>query len=1077
MEAMWRRLRRIPVGWIDAATTEARSARARWGGAWRRVPAGGPSWSIASIASVAPSTSVATNRRAPAPPPPTTTTATAGSAGSRVACIRRPPPPLVDPSRGAPAARLDARRGFAASPTSSSDGTHNPVSSILPRKHFTDAMRAARDAGDVPAVMKHFAELCERYPDSQGPGAFEILLSVAAAEGNPEAAVDTLEAMLSLGYPPTHHTHRKIIVAHNRGGQLDRAWEWLQMLAESEGNEYLAHAEGNAGARLFDAILVGAGKVADANVFNECWRVMRSMGVDPTEGTLEAHMLMESKVGWSEGVETAWERRDAGFEYLHPISKRSPRLFCRRVEAHARIATYLLKPRDVRRGGRAVGVGGDGGGRAGGRHSRETRRAAWISRAAAAIALDELYARTTPEPATDTAVNGDASGTHAVTHPRDVRDATTTLCNAYAACGDSDAIRDLMERAQLAGVAPDSHMFNALLRSEAADRSLAWDPAEDAGGNAGGGFSVGGSIPAGDVAGPGAGIGYTHAEELQDAVIRVEEMMRDMLESGVRPDLHSFMALLAAYAKVGDVAAAGDALAGMKARGIELDTWAFNALLQACAAASDLDAASKVRASMKKSSVAADDITFLHLFTACARRTRQVAVALRDEEDWDEEWEWGGDGEGGAWVDEDEDGARRHHLGARAAESHAKLAGALLVDPGVGGSIPGGDLRGTLGRTIGVREAAAAAAAAAREGLSSVRGVFEDLRSDGEPIRLTPASVDAHRFPPSSSSLSRRQHVHAASPELARARAALREFRADMDASGVAFTPQCATALVQTMGRLREFDEMMAFVRSPPPGVPPDVYMYTQALHALAQDPFHWRRAHSTGDEGNDGSDDVRDASRRVETGPEAALQLADEMTSLGVAHTRVTLNCVLLACAHLRDYDEAIRRFETHVNGGGEVGVDTYNALLRCAWAAGVFSQNASSIAQALENEGLKPNAHTELTLRRCGGFGQGMGGDRDASDALLRRFGFAVEAPAPPPREPMPWEKDDEDEKMPTSSSAYKGPPPRKPLVAEIGVDVEDDDDVDKLAEGDMEEPLVYSRKDGKLTRAGRRWEKGRK
>mmetsp|Transcript_3752 Transcript_3752/g.14037 ORF Transcript_3752/g.14037 Transcript_3752/m.14037 type:complete len:597 (-) Transcript_3752:49-1839(-) len=377
------------------------------------------------------------------------------------------------------------------------------------------------------------------------------------------------------------------------------------------------------------------------------------------------------------------------------------------------------------------------------------------------------------------------------------------------------------------------------------------------------------------------------------------------------------------------------------------------------------------------------------------------------------------------------------------------------------------------------RRLAPAAAAAAREGLSSVRGVFEDLRGDGEPIRLTPASsIDDASSPPSSSSLSRRRNVtHAASPELARARAALREFRADMDASGVAFTPQCATALVQTMGRLREFDEMMAFVRSPPPGVPPDVYMYTQALHALAQDPFHWRRDGASGDEGNDGSDDVRDASRRVETGPEAALQLADEMTSLGVAHTRVTLNCVLLACAHLRDYDEAIRRFETHVNGGGEVGVDTYNALLRCAWAAGVFAQNASSIARALEDEGLKPNAHTELTLRRCGGFGQGMGGDRDASDALLRRFGFAVEAPAVPPIEPMPWEKDDENEKTTTSSSAYEGPPPRKPLVAEIGIDVEDDDDVDELAEGDMEEPLVYSRKDGKLTRAGRRWEKGRK
>ena len=200
-------------------------------------------------------------------------------------------------------------------------------------------------------------------------------------------------------------------------------------------------------------------------------------------------------------------------------------------------------------------------------------------------------------------------------------------------------------------------------------------------------------------------------------------------------------------------------------------------------------------------------------------------------------------------------------------------------------------------------------------------------------------------------------------------------------------------------------------------------------------------------------------------------------MTSLGMAHTRVTLNCVLLACAHLRDYDEAIGRFETRVNGGGEVGVDTYNALLRCAWAAGVFSQNASSIAQALENEGLKPNAHTELTLRRCGGFGQGMGGDRDASDALLRRFGFAVEAPRAAAAGADALGEGRRGRENADELVGVQGPPPRKPLVAEIGVDVEDDDDVDKLAEGDMEEPLVYSRKDGKLTRAGRRWEKGRK
>jgi len=111
----------------------------------------------------------------------------------------------------------------------------------------------------------------------------------------------------------------------------------------------------------------------------------------------------------------------------------------------------------------------------------EVRRAAWLSRGAAAIALDELYARVTPE------TSGDGSGNvstvarddAAVTHPRDVRDATTTLCNAYAVCGDSDAIRDLMERMSEAGVKPDAFVFNALLRSEAADRSLAWHPDED----------------------------------------------------------------------------------------------------------------------------------------------------------------------------------------------------------------------------------------------------------------------------------------------------------------------------------------------------------------------------------------------------------------------------------------------------------------------------------------------------------------------------------------------------------------------------------------------------------------------
>ena len=1003
-----------------------------------------------------------------------------GSAGIHLAAIRRA---SLDPSRARthttpPLAHI--RRGFAASTTTSasSDGSgppSNPVSSLPPRKHFTDAMRAARAANDIPGVMKHFGELCEHYPDSQGPGAFEILLSIAAHEGNPEAAMETLEAMLAVGYPPTHHTHRKIIIAHNRGGQLTQAWEWLQMLAQSEGDEYLAHAEGNTGATLFNAVLTGASKKADVVVFHECWTAMKHARVDPDEGTLEAFMLMESKIGDSEGVEGVWERGEE-FKYLHPVDNRSPRLFCRRVEAHARIATYLLKPRDVSRGGRGrwrlptVGEASmEQQALDKGRHSVEVRRAAWLSRGAAAIALDELYARVTPE------TSGDGSGNvstvarddAAVTHPRDVRDATTTLCNAYAVCGDSDAIRDLMERMSEAGVKPDAFVFNALLRSEAADRSLAWHPDEDVEG-ADPGADMGADtakVPSG-----GLNSSYTHAEELQNAVIRVEEMMRDMVESGVDPDLHSFMALLTAYAKVGDVAAAGDALAGMKARGITLDTWAFNALLQACATASDLDSAVRIRNAMRTSDIAPDDITFLHLFTACARRTRAVAVTLRDEEDWDEEWEWGaydGEGGGGAWPGTDPTGAKRHHLGARAAESHAKLTGALTAAEKGGDASPPGV---GVGRVMGVGEAARAAAAAAREGLSSVRDVFKDLRKDGEPIRLTPSGDEDRTGSETVAGIR-----NGASPELARARAALRDFRADMRSSDVEFTPQCATALVQTMGQLREFDEMMAFVRKPPPGVERDVYMYTQALHALAHDPFHWKR-NSLGpdddeeDEGAEGADTaVRREGAKVKTGPRAALELADEMVRLGMRPTRVTLNCVLLACAHLSDYAEALRRFDAHVASGGEIGVGTYNALLRCAWAAGVFEQNAFSIVEAMTNEGFKPNTHTELTLRRCGGFGRGMGGDRDVSDSLLKRFGFEVDTPF----NPEPWEVDDETGEENSHRNGLRGPPQREPLVGTIGVD-DDDDDIRGLAEGDMEEPLVYSRKDGKLTRAGRRWNK---
>jgi hypothetical protein len=133
-----------------------------------------------------------------------------GSAGIHLAAIRRA---SLDPSRARthttpPLAHI--RRGFAASTTSASSEASsppsNPVSSLPPRKHFTDAMRAARAANDIPGVMKHFGELCEHYPDSQGPGAFEILLSIAAHEGNPEAADGNLGSHAS-GRVPAHAPH------------------------------------------------------------------------------------------------------------------------------------------------------------------------------------------------------------------------------------------------------------------------------------------------------------------------------------------------------------------------------------------------------------------------------------------------------------------------------------------------------------------------------------------------------------------------------------------------------------------------------------------------------------------------------------------------------------------------------------------------------------------------------------------------------------------------------------------------------------------------------------------------------
>ena len=873
--------------------------------------------------------------------------------------------PLLPPSSRGVACTAFLRDGdLAAADTGApAPGEHDDEAGKSPRRHFTDRMKSAIDEGDHASALAAFDDMAQLYPDNQGVLAYELLIKLAARAGDPDAAVEALEAMLTVGYAPRVHTHGKIILACNRAGDLRRGADWLDMLLEAESPDFARRKS----ARLFDKVLLGAAMQADEGVFHEAWAKMRAVEAVPTEGTLEAFLLMESKIGISPSVEAVWSH-DA---FAHLRKPRSPKLHLRRVEAHARVATYLIRSRDASRGGRGGGKGRDasvvGADVRAAVHdaNRDARAAAAEARRFADAALDELYAR----------VGEATSFTTKVSKPKDVRDATTTVCGAYSVVGDSNRVRELMERASAVGVEPDLHVFNALLRSEAADRD-----------DDGVGEDVPNELDANDSydeyadrfsdshdsdasASPTRrGSSAHHNPEVQRAVIRVEEMMRDMVESGVEPDLHSFMALLTAYAKAGDVSASADALEGMRERDIPLDTWAFNALLQACAVACDLESAVKIRGQMRAMGVPPDDITFLHLFNACAKRSRQVATAYRDVDDWDDWEEWGG--------------AETPGIGGKAAMSHAALAGALVSATG-----------GT--RVGGVGDAARAAARAAAEGFASVRDVFAGGGADGfaEGERARDGDDGG------STSGSGSGYGSGAAPELARARAALTSFREDMRESGVAYTSKCATATMRALGSLREFDEMMAFLRSPPSRVVPDVYMYTQAMHMLAQDPFHWQRdARGTNTERSTAGRNLG-----VKTGPVAALALADEMESRGVAATRVTLNCALLACAQLRDFGEASRRFESHVARSGDVGADTFNCLFKAAWASGSFAQNAEAIARRMEDAGVAPNAYTELTLRSAGGSGGSYSAERSVSDELLIRFGFDPEHEPETPWMPM--------------------------------------------------------------------------
>ena len=892
----------------------------------------------------------------------------------------------------------------------SRDDPHDDESGKTPRAAFHARMRASLAARDPAEALRVFDELSDEYPDDQGAPAYDALMHMAALAGDPDAALDAFEASLALRYEPSSYQHGQIILAHARAGDPERGAEWLAELIETNGPEWSRTSK--SASKLFERVLLGAAHAGDVKLFDAQFAKMRAAGAVPGETALEASLLALSLAGASsEAIEDVW--RDDAFVHVR-MATRSSKLLLRRVEAHARAARTAGKsPREDFDSARRTTVRArvddtrpssdpSAAYRPEGfleekmvvASTREGPRDAHVSAASSRRlgeeALRDLFARNSEPTEFKTKAR----------NPRDVRDAVTAMAGAFAAAGDSDGVRALIERAGAVGVEPDQHVFNALLRSEAVasasgrtrdeDEDFFFDRRDESESENENDASFsyddddveyatlddGTAVPKPPV------VAHfdARARETHRAVVRVETMMRDMIESGVEPDLHSFTALLSAYARAGDVAAAGDALAGMRERNIPVDTHAFNALLQACAVAGDLDAAVRIRDEMiraeKLSGVAPDAVTFLHLFRACARRSRQVAAVLRDRDDWDDVLDdvLGGQGFGG-----------------RAHESHARLAGALVERRSDGDTMRVGD----VGEAA--RAAIQSAKNAAREGLSSVTDVF------------------ARGVGGLASSEAAQGLKQSGSPELARARAAFVAFRDDMARSGVRYTRRCATAAMAALGSLREFDAMMAFLREPPPGVVPDAYMYTQALHSLAQDPFHWQRSHAgpsarakpslrvAGGCGAASPDATKPASPL--TGPRAALALADEMQTRGIRGTRVTLNCALLACAQLRDYREARRRFEAHVGAGGEIGADTFNCLFKAAWSGGAFASEAAAIADEMETAmeldvACEPNAFTELTLRRAGeGNGDAYTPERAAAHDALVRFGFEREhAPETP-------------------------------------------------------------------------------
>ena len=144
-------------------------------------------------------------------------------------------------------------------------------------------MKRAIEGKDHRSALAAFDEMCRAYPDNQGVLAYELLIRLAANAGDPDAALDALEAMLTVGYAPRASTHGKIILACNRAGDLARGVGG----STAPWRPSLPPENPAAAKHLFEKVLMGAAMRADAEVFKETLAKMHHLGAAFGEGALE----------------------------------------------------------------------------------------------------------------------------------------------------------------------------------------------------------------------------------------------------------------------------------------------------------------------------------------------------------------------------------------------------------------------------------------------------------------------------------------------------------------------------------------------------------------------------------------------------------------------------------------------------------------------------------------------------------------------------------------------------------------------------------------------------------------------